>query len=153
MIMKFYNTINKRKEEFKPISEDKVTLYTCGPTVYNYAHIGNFRAYIFEDLLRRSLEYSGYEVFQVMNITDIDDKTIRKSIEDGLSLQELTDKYTEAFFEDLDKLNIVRAHEYPRATKFIDEIVKMIETLEKKGYAYQTDDNSVFFRVSKFLDY
>ena len=151
--MKFYNTINKRKEEFKPISEDKVTLYTCGPTVYNYAHIGNFRAYIFEDLLRRSLEYSGYEVFQVMNITDIDDKTIRKSIEDGLSLQELTDKYTEAFFEDLDKLNIIRAHEYPRATKFIDEIVKMIETLEKKGYAYQTDDNSVFFRVSKFLDY
>ena len=151
--MRFYNTINKRKEEFKPINKDKVTLYTCGPTVYNYAHIGNFRAYIFEDLLRRTLEYSGYDVFQVMNITDIDDKTIKKSIEDGVSLEDLTNKYTDAFFEDLDQLNIVRAHEYPRATKFIDQIIKMIQTLEQKGYAYQTDDNSVFFRVSKFSDY
>jgi len=151
--MRFYNTINKRKEEFKPINKDKITLYTCGPTVYNYAHIGNFRAYIFEDLLRRTLEYSGYDVFQVMNITDIDDKTIKKSIEDGVSLEDLTNKYTDAFFEDLDQLNIVRAHEYPRATKFIDQIIKMIQTLEEKGYAYQTDDNSVFFRVSKFSDY
>jgi len=151
--MRFYNTINKRKEEFKPINKDKITLYTCGPTVYNYAHIGNFRAYIFEDLLRRALEYSGYDVFQVMNITDIDDKTIKRSIEDGVSLEDLTNKYTDAFFEDLDQLNIVRAHEYPRATKFIDQIIKMIQTLEQKGYAYQTDDNSVFFRVSKFSDY
>ena len=151
--MRFYNTINKRKEEFKPINKDRITLYTCGPTVYNYAHIGNFRAYIFEDLLRRTLEYSGYEVFHVMNITDIDDKTIKRSIEDGLSLEDLTNKYTDAFFEDLDKLNIVRAHEYPRATKFIDEIIKMIRSLENKGYAYQTEDNSVFFRVSKFTDY
>jgi len=151
--MRFYNTINKRKEEFKPINKDKITLYTCGPTVYNYAHIGNFRAYIFEDLLRRTLEYSGYEVFQVMNITDIDDKTIKRSIEDSVSLEDLTNKYTNAFFEDLDKLNIVRAHEYPRATKFINEIIEMIQTLEKKGYAYQTDDNSVFFRVSEFADY
>ena len=151
--MRFYNTINKRKEEFKPINKDKITLYTCGPTVYNYAHIGNFRAYIFEDLLRRTLEYSGYEVFQVMNITDIDDKTIKRSIKDGISLEDLTNKYTNAFFEDLDKLNIVRAHEYPRATKFINEIIEMIQTLEKKGYAYQTDDNSVFFRVSEFADY
>jgi len=151
--MRFYNTINKRKEEFKPINKDKITLYTCGPTVYNYAHIGNFRAYIFEDLLRRALEYSGYDVFQVMNITDIDDKTIKRSIEDGVSLEDLTNKYTDAFFEDLDQLNIVRAHKYPRATKFIDQIIKMIQTLEEKGYAYQTDDSSVFFRVSKFADY
>ena len=84
--MRFYNTINKRKEEFKPINKDKITLYTCGPTVYNYAHIGNFRAYIFEDLLRRALEYCGYDVFQVMNITDIDYKTIKRSIEDRVSL-------------------------------------------------------------------
>ena len=118
--MRFYNTINKRKEEFKPINKDRVTLYTCGPTVYNYAHIGNFRAYIFEDLLRRTLEYSGYDVFQVMNITDIDDKTIKRSIEDGVSLEDLTNKYTDAFFDDLDQLNIVRAHKYPRATKFIN---------------------------------
>jgi len=151
--MRFYNTINKKKEEFKPINKDKITLYTCGPTVYNYAHIGNFRAYIFEDLLRRTLEYSGFDVFQVMNITDIDDKTIKRSIEDGVSLEDLTKKYTDAFFEDLDQLNIVRAHEYPRATQFIDQIIKMIQILEEKGYAYQTDDSSVFFRVSKFADY
>ena len=151
--MKFYNTINRKKEDFKPIKDGEVKLYTCGPTVYNYAHIGNFRAYIFEDLLRRSLEFSGYNVYQVMNITDIDDKTIRRSIEDKVSLNELTDKYTDAFFEDLDKLNILKAHEYPRATKFVKEIIKMIETLEKKGYAYKVDDGSVFFRVSKFSEY
>jgi len=151
--MKFYNTINRKKEDFKPIKDGQVKLYTCGPTVYNYAHIGNFRAYIFEDLLRRALEFSGYNVYQVMNITDIDDKTIKRSIQDNVSLEDLTDKYTDAFFEDLDKLNILKAHEYPRATKFVKEIIKMIETLEKKGYAYKTDDGSVFFRVSKFSDY
>ncbi len=151
--MKFYNTINRKKEDFKPIKNGEVKLYTCGPTVYNYAHIGNFRAYIFEDLLRRSLEFSGYNVYQVMNITDIDDKTIRRSIEDKVSLNDLTDKYTDAFFEDLDKLNILKAHEYPRATKFVKEIIEMIETLEKKGYAYKVDDGSVFFRVSKFSEY
>ena len=151
--MKFYNTINRKKEDFKPIKDGEVKLYTCGPTVYNYAHIGNFRAYIFEDLLRRSLEFSGYNVYQVMNITDIDDKTIRRSIEDKVSLNDLTDKYTDAFFEDLDKLNILKAHEYPRATKFVKEIIEMIETLEKKGYAYKVDDGSVFFRVSKFSEY
>ncbi len=149
----FYNTINKKKEKFIPINKDKITLYTCGPTVYNYAHIGNFRAYIFEDLLRRTLEYAGYNVFQVMNITDIDDKTIKRSIEDGVSLEELTNKYTDAFFEDLDKLNIIRAHEYPRATKFIEQIIEMIQKLVDKGFAYQTDDNSVFFRVSQFSEY
>ena len=151
--MKFYNTINRKKEDFKPIKDGEVKLYTCGPTVYNYAHIGNFRAYIFEDLLRRSLEFSGYNVYQVMNITDIDDKTIRRSIEDKVSLNDLTDKYTDAFFEDLDKLNILKAHEYPRATKFVKEIIEMIETLEKKGYAYKVDDGSVFFRVSNFSEY
>ena len=151
--MKFYNTLNRKKEDFKPIKDGEVKLYTCGPTVYNYAHIGNFRAYIFEDLLRRSLEFSGYNVYQVMNITDIDDKTIRRSIEDKVSLNDLTDKYTDAFFEDLDKLNILKAHEYPRATKFVKEIIEMIETLEKKGYAYKVDDGSVFFRVSKFSEY
>ena len=149
----FYNTINKKKEKFIPINKDKITLYTCGPTVYNYAHIGNFRAYIFEDLLRRTLEYAGYNVFQVMNITDIDDKTIKRSIDDGVSLEELTNKYTDAFFEDLDKLNIIRAHEYPRATKFIEQIIEMIQKLVDKGFAYQTDDNSVFFRVSQFSEY
>ena len=99
------------------------------------------------------MEFSGYNVYQVMNITDIDDKTIRRSIEDKVSLNDLTDKYTDAFFEDLDKLNILKAHEYPRATKFVKEIIEMIETLEKKGYAYKVDDGSVFFRVSKFSEY
>ena len=92
--MKFYNTLHRKKEVFQPLEKGKVTLYTCGPTVYDYAHIGNFRAYIFEDLLRRFLEYSGYDVLQVMNITDIDDKTIRRSIEEKMSLEDFTDKYT-----------------------------------------------------------
>ena len=135
-MVNFYNTINKKKEEFIPINKDKITLYTCGPTVYNYAHIGNFRAYIFEDLLRRTLEYAGYNVFQVMNITDIDDKTIKRSINDGVSLEELTNKYTDAFFEDVKKLNIVEAHHYPRATEFIPQMIGMIERLEKNGYTY-----------------
>ena len=96
--MKFYNTLHRKKENFQPLEKGKVTLYTCGPTVYDYAHIGNFRAYIFEDLLRRYLEFSGYDVLQVMNITDIDDKTIRRSIEEKMSLEDFTDKYTSSFF-------------------------------------------------------
>ena len=96
-MIKFYNTINRKKEEFKPIDKSQVTLYTCGPTVYDYAHIGNFRAYIFEDLLRRTLEFSGYTVLHVMNITDIDDKTIRRSQEEGRSLVDFTDEFTKCF--------------------------------------------------------
>ncbi|MEW5993795.1 MAG: class I tRNA ligase family protein, partial [Candidatus Zixiibacteriota bacterium] len=121
MALVFRNTLTKKKEEFRPIEPGKVGMYTCGPTVYDYAHIGNFRTYMFEDLLRRYLKYKGYEVVQVMNITDVDDKTIRDSRAEGVPLQTFTDRFTEAFFADLDTLGIERAEVYPRATEHIPE--------------------------------
>ena len=151
--MKFYNTLHRKKENFQPLEKGKVTLYTCGPTVYDYAHIGNFRAYIFEDLLRRYLEFSGYDVLQVMNITDIDDKTIRRSIEEKMSLEDFTDKYTSSFFEDVETLQIIPAHHYPRATEFIPQMIETIQQLEKKGFTYATEDGSVFFKIAQFPDY
>ena len=151
--MKFYNTLHRKKENFQPLEKGKVTLYTCGPTVYDYAHIGNFRAYIFEDLLRRYLEFSGYDVLQVMNITDIDDKTIRRSIEEKMSLEDFTDKYTSSFFEDVETLKIIPAHHYPRATEFIPQMIETIKQLEDKGFTYTTEDGSVFFKISQFSDY
>ena len=151
--MKFYNTLHRKKEEFRPLKKGKVTLYTCGPTVYDYAHIGNFRAYIFEDLLRRYLEFSGYDVLQVMNITDIDDKTIRRSIEENMSLEDFTDKYTLSFFEDVETLQILPAHQYPKATEFIPQMIETILQLEEKGFTYTTEDGSVFFKISNFSDY
>ena len=151
--MKFYNTLHRKKEDFQPLEKGKVTLYTCGPTVYDYAHIGNFRAYIFEDLLRRYLEFSGYDVLQVMNITDIDDKTIRRSIEEKMSLEDFTDKYTSSFFEDVETLQIIPAHHYPRATEFIPQMIETIQQLEKKGYTYASEDGSVFFKIAQFPDY
>ena len=152
-MIKFYNTINRKKEEFKPIDKSQVTLYTCGPTVYDYAHIGNFRAYIFEDLLRRTLEFSGYRVLHVMNITDIDDKTIRESIKEKKSLTDFTNVYTEAFFKDIESLNIIPAHHYPRATNYIDKMIGIIKELESKGYTYTADDGTVFFKISSFPEY
>ncbi|MFQ6610469.1 MAG: cysteine--tRNA ligase [Fidelibacterota bacterium] len=131
----------------------KVKMYTCGPTVYNFAHIGNLRAYMFEDLLRRFFSFEGYEVTQVMNITDIDDKTIRRSMESGETLQAFTSRYTDAFYEDVDTLNINRAHHYPKATEFIDHMISIIQKLMDKGHAYRTMDGSVFFKVSNFPEY
>ena len=128
-------------------------MYTCGPTVYNYAHIGNFRAYLFEDLLRRSLEYHGYKVTQVMNLTDVDDKTIRDSRAAGLKLQDFTRKYKDAFFEDLKTLRIEPAEHYPEATTHIPEMIEMIRILFEKGFAYKSEDGSVYFSIAKFKDY
>jgi cysteinyl-tRNA synthetase len=128
-------------------------MYTCGPTVYNYAHIGNFRAYMFEDLLRRYIKFSGFEVTQVQNLTDVDDKTIRASIEQGLPLKEYTQTYVDSFFEDLAKLNIEPAEHYPAATDYIPEMISIIETLFDKGYAYQSDDGSVYYSIDKFETY
>ena len=153
MKISFYNTIKRKKEFFSPISPGKIKLYTCGPTVYDYAHIGNFRAYLFEDILRRTLEYFDYEVLHIMNITDIDDKTIKSSIAQDKSLNEFTSYYSNAFLEDVDILNILPAHHYPKATDFIDEMIDMIKGLEEKGFTYKTDDNSVFFRISSFTNY
>ena len=152
-MIKFYNTIERKKVEFSSISDQSVSLYTCGPTVYDFAHIGNFRAYIFEDLLRRTLEFCDYKVLHVMNLTDIDDKTINKANLEKIPLKEFTDKYINAFYEDVALLNILPAHHYPRATEFIDGMIKMIQELESKGYTYTTDDGSVFFKISNYKDY
>jgi cysteinyl-tRNA synthetase len=151
-MIRFFNTLSGKLEQFKPIVEGKVKLYTCGPTVYDYAHIGNFRAYIFEDLLKRFLIFMGFKVTHVMNITDVDDKTIRGAKAEELKLQEFTKKYTEAFFEDIQKLYIAKADYYPRATDHIPDMVKMIKGLLDKGYAYEKD-GSVYFNISKFSNY
>ncbi|MFH1893231.1 MAG: cysteine--tRNA ligase [Candidatus Zixiibacteriota bacterium] len=152
MGLQFFNTLTRQKEVFEPIVDGQVKMYTCGPTVYDFAHIGNFRAYMFEDLLKRYLRYKGYKVTQIMNLTDIDDKTIRGSQKENISLDEYTARYKKAFFEDLDSLKIDRADKYPEATRHIDEMVAMIKVLLDKGYAYETD-GSIYFKISQFKNY
>ncbi len=153
MAFKIYNTMSRSKEELVPLDGKHVRMYTCGPTVYNYAHIGNFRAYMFEDLLRRYIKFCGFEVTQVQNLTDVDDKTIRSSIEQGKALKEYTKTYIDAFFDDLAKLNIEPAEHYPAATDYIQEMIGIIETLFEKGYAYQSEDGSVYYSIDKFKEY
>jgi cysteinyl-tRNA synthetase len=151
--MRIYNTLHRDTEEFKPIKKGFVGLYTCGPTVYNFSHIGNLRTYIFEDTLRRVLEWKGFKVKQVMNITDVDDKIIKKSIEESKTLSEISEPYTKTFLSDLKDLNIEKASVYPKATKHIREMIKLISVLVKKGLAYQGKDRSVYFEIAKFPDY
>ena len=153
MALKIYNSLTRQKEEFKPINENNVGIYTCGPTVYNYAHIGNYRAYIFSDILRRYFDYCGYKVNHIMNITDVDDKTIRESQKENKSLKEFTEFYTEALFKDRDSLNIIRADTYTKATEYIPQMIKIIETLLEKDYAYKTPDGSVYFNIHKDKEY
>jgi len=147
-----YNTLKKDKEVFKPLNEGVLTMYSCGPTVYDFAHIGNFRTYIFQDLLRRFFEYCGYKVEQVMNITDVDDKTIAGANNEGVTLNEYTKKYTQAFLDDLESLKIERPEHMPRATESIDNMIAMISTLIKKGHAYESN-GSVYFKIDTFKDY
>lgn len=149
----FYNTLTRKAEPFKPITPKQVKLYTCGPTVYNVAHIGNFRTFVFEDLLRRYLEFRGFAVTHVMNITDVDDKTIRDSLAEGKSLNAFTAFYQQAFFEDLDTLNIRHAHHYPIATQYIQPMIDMIQILVEKGYGYVSDEGGVYFDISKYPEY
>ena len=154
MGLKLYNTLTKKKEEFKPKEGKIVKIYTCGPTVYDYAHIGNFRAYIFADLLRRYLKYfKGYDVKHVMNITDIDDKIIRAVNKQNVSLEEYVSKYIKIFFEDIKTLNLERFEYYPRVTEHIKDIVEAIKKLMKKGYAYRGKDGSIYYDISKFKNY
>jgi len=150
--IRFYNTYSHLKEEFHPIIPGEVRLYTCGPTVHDFAHLGNFRAYLFEDLLRRTLKFFGYQVTQVMNLTDVDDKIIRKSRESGQSIANYTRVYKEAFFQDLDALHIERAEYYPAATEHIPEMVDLIQKLQVKGHTYEAD-GSIYFRISSFPHY
>ncbi|HPP67287.1 MAG TPA: class I tRNA ligase family protein, partial [bacterium] len=148
----FFNTFSRNKEEFIPIKTGQVKMYTCGPTVYDYAHIGNFRAYVFEDLLHRFLEYAGYQVTRVMNITDVDDKTIQAAVRENCSLNDYTQKYIQAFFEDMKSLKLKKATYFPRATQHINEMVELIKKLLQKGYAYKKE-GSIYFRISSFPDY
>ena len=151
--MKLHNTKTREKEEVKPLKEGQLTLYTCGPTVYNFAHIGNFRTYVFEDLLKRTLKYAGFAVKHVMNITDIDDKTIAGALHEQKTVEEYTAPFTEAFFEDLDTLNIERADHYPHATAYIPQMINMIQKLLDKEIAYRGADESIYFSISKFPSY
>src|SRR6478672_4808484 len=146
MTIQFFNTLSRELEPFQPLDPAgrRVTMYTCGPTVYNHAHIGNFRAYLFEDLLQRHLEARGFAVRRVMNITDVDDKTIRGSREAGVALAEFTAPFKKAFFDDLDTLRIKRADSFPEATdaRELAKMIEMIGTLMERGLAYQAEDKS-----------
>jgi cysteinyl-tRNA synthetase len=157
MPARFFNTYSRQIEKFVPLDPagKRVKLYTCGPTVYNFAHIGNFRAYVFEDLLQRHLEARGFEVERVMNLTDVDDKTIRGCRQYGVRLAEFTQKFKDAFFEDLKTLRIKPAAHFPAATepRFITRMIEMISLLMQKEIAYKAEDKSVYFRLSKFPDY
>lgn len=140
-------------EELKPLADNTIRLYTCGPTVYNFAHIGNFRAYAFEDILRRVVKFNGMKIRQVMNLTDIDDKTIRGANAAGVKLTDYTKTYKDAFFADLKKLNIQSAEVYPAATDHIPEMIDLVSKLMAKGVAYQSEDKSVYFKVREFPGY
>ncbi len=157
MPARFYNTYSRQLEDFAPLDADSntVKLYTCGPTVYGYAHIGNFRTFLFEDLLQRHLEARGYHVHRVMNLTDVDDKTIRGCRHAGVALGEFTAPFKKAFFEDLGVLRIKPAESFPEATapEYIARMIEMISQLVDRGYAYQADDRSVYYRIKQFPDY
>ena len=150
--MQFFNTYSRELEEFKPLNPPAVKMYTCGPTVYNHAHIGNFRAYIFEDLLQRHLEARGCKVGRVMNLTDVDDKTIRGCRQAGMPLQAFTEQFKLAFFEDIKTLRIQPATHFPAATepRYIARMIAMISRLVEDGVAYEAEDKSVYFRLGKF---
>ncbi len=153
MTLQFYNTLTRKKEIFKEKEKGKVSLYTCGPTIYDFAHIGNFRTFVFEDLLRRYLKYKGYVIHQVMNLTDVDDKTIKGAQKQGIPLSTFTAKYGRAFYEDLKTLHIEPVEVYPAATTHIPEMVALIKKLLAKGVAYRANDGSIYYSIAKFKDY
>lgn len=153
LTLTFYNTESRKKEKFLKLRDQPVLIYTCGPTVYDYAHIGNFRTYVFEDLLKRTLQFFGYKVYQVMNLTDVDDKTIKGALKKGLSLNEFTSPYIQAFFEDIETLGISPASVYPRATEYIPQMIAAIEQLKNDGFAYTGADHSVYFSIEKLPEY
>ncbi|MCX6701709.1 MAG: cysteine--tRNA ligase [Candidatus Zambryskibacteria bacterium] len=147
-----HNTLGNKKEEFIPIKQGEVSMYNCGPTVYDFAHIGNFRTFILSDILRRVFEYNGYKVDGVMNITDVDDKTIKRSVVEGISLKSLTHKYEELFFSDLEALNIIKPQKTPKATESIADMISLIEKMLENGTAYKSSDG-VYFDIAKSPGY
>lgn len=150
--MQIYNTISRKKEDFVPLNPPNVNMYVCGPTVYDYFHLGNARSFLMADVIRKYLEYKGYKVKFAMNLTDVDDKIIKKANEQNTDTKEITEKYTQAFFDDIKKLRIKKADIYPKATEHMAEITQLIEKLEEKNSAYNVDGN-VFFNVSNFQEY
>jgi cysteinyl-tRNA synthetase len=148
-----FNTLSRSKEKFVSLEKRHVRMYTCGPTVYDYSHIGNMRAFLFEDLLKRWLEYKGYKVTHVMNLTDVDDRTIKASRSQGVPLKQYTERFIQAFFEDLSTLNVEKAGFYPKATDHIPEMVALVKKLLDKGHAYRSEDGSIYFSISSFKDY
>lgn len=153
MQLQLFNTESRKKETLIPMKDNHVTMYTCGPTVYHYAHIGNFRTYVFEDLLRRTIKFFGMEITQVMNLTDVDDKTIKGAIAKNITLDEYTQPFKDAFFADLKALNIEPAEHYPAATDYIQAMIEVIEELLKKGVAYKGGDGSIYYAIRKFPRY
>ncbi len=152
MALRLFNTLSGKVEEFKPLADNEVRMYACGPTVYDYGHIGNFRTFIAVDILHRFLRQSGYKIRHVMNITDVDDKIIRNSVQAGVPLEQFTAKYEKAFLEDAAALNIEQPH-LVRATEHIAEMAEFIAKLVEKGFAYRTEDGSYYFRIAKFPGY
>lgn len=153
MQLKLYSTLSRQLEAITPADGEVVKLYTCGPTVYNYAHIGNFRTYVFEDLLRRSLKFFGYKIEQTMNLTDVDDKTINGANAEGIALADFTKTFKEAFFADLETLGIEKVEHYPEASAYIPEMIEMISALLHKGFAYKGVDGSIYFSIERFSGY
>jgi cysteinyl-tRNA synthetase len=153
MSLRLHNTLTRSIQQFEPLQPGRVSLYTCGPTVYNYAHIGNFRTFLFEDLLRRWLEASGYQVLHIMNLTDVDDKTIAGAVAAGQPLRTYVQQYIDAFHEDRHYLRIKDASVYPRATDYVGAMIKLVEVLLTKGLAYRGSDGSVYFAISRFPAY
>ena len=151
--LRLINTETRTLEEVRPLDGKTIRMYTCGPTIYDYAHIGNFRTFVFEDFLRRAIRFFGLKIVQVMNITDIDDKTIRGAIQKKVSLHEYVTPFKNAFFEDLATLNIEKVEHYPCATDYIPQMIEMIQTLIKNGAAYAGADGSVYFAITKFPKY
>ncbi|UCD37728.1 MAG: cysteine--tRNA ligase [Fidelibacterota bacterium] len=153
MPLKVFNTLSRKLEAIRPINPKEIRMYTCGPTVYDTAHIGNMRTFMFEDLLKRYLLYKGFQVLHVMNITDVDDRTIERAQTENQSREDITDQYTRLFLEDMETLNILPADHLPRATEFIPQMVESIKILIEKRHAYQTDEGSIYFDVSSYPDY
>lgn len=153
MDLRLYNHLSNKKEKFKPIKSKKVGLYTCGPTVYDRVHIGNLRTYIFEDILHRTLKYNDYKVNRVMNITDIEDKIIKKMRSSKKTLKQITLPHTKSFFEDLKLLNIIKPDKLPKATEHISQMIKIINKLLEKKIAYKAEDDSIYFNIDKFENY
>src|SRR5882724_7475950 len=152
MGLRFYNTLTQQVEDFVPIHGNEVRMYTCGPTVYNFVHIGNLRTFTFQDILRRWLQARGYKLNHVMNITDVDDKILRNAAKEGKSLAEYTEPYTQAFLEDTGKLRLERPERMVKATDHINEMVTAVQTLDQKGFTY-TSEGSTYYRISKFPGY